>query len=70
MPMAGDLVSSVSKPNSTGAGVLCEIVNKDGSMARKVELQKFAKDHNLSIITIADLVRYRIHHEQITEDQD
>lgn len=45
------------------AGVLCEIVNKDGSMARKAELQRFAKDHDLSIITIADLVRYRIHHE-------
>lgn len=48
------------------AGVLCEIVNKDGTMARKAELQRFAKDHDLSIITIADLVRYRIHHENKT----
>lgn len=47
-------------------GVLCEIVNKDGTMARKAELQRFAKDHDLSIITIADLVRYRIHHENKT----
>ncbi len=46
-----------------GAGVLCEIVNKDGSMARKAQLQRFARDHDLSIITIADLVRYRIYHE-------
>jgi len=46
------------------AGVLCEIVNKDGSMARKAELQRFAREHDLNIITIADLVRYRIFHEQ------
>ena len=46
------------------AGVLCEIVNKNGSMARKAELQRFAREHDLSIITIADLVRYRIFHEQ------
>ena len=35
-------------------------------MARKAELQRFAKDHDLSIITIADLVRYRIYHEKKT----
>lgn len=46
------------------AGVLCEIVNKDGSMARKAELLRFAREHDLSIVTIADLVRYRIYHEQ------
>lgn len=44
--------------------MLCEIVNKDGSMARKAELQRFAREHDLNIITIADLVRYRIFHEQ------
>ena len=46
------------------AGVLCEIVNKDGTMARKAELLRFAREHDLSIVTIADLVRYRIFHEQ------
>lgn len=44
-------------------GVLCEVVNEDGSMARKAELLQFAKKFNLSIITIADLVRYRISQE-------
>lgn len=41
------------------AGVICEIMNEDGTMARTPELMKFVKDHNLKIITIADLVEYR-----------
>lgn len=45
------------------AGILCEIVNKDGTMARKPELQRFAREHDLTIITIADLVRYRLERE-------
>jgi 3,4-dihydroxy 2-butanone 4-phosphate synthase/GTP cyclohydrolase II len=40
--------------------VLCEIVDDDGSMARLPRLQKFAKEHNLPLISIADLVRYDI----------
>lgn len=51
------------------AGVLCEIVKEDGSMARKVELQRFAKDHDLSIITIADLVRYRLYNENLARER-
>lgn len=48
------------------AGVLCEIVNKaDGSMARTPELRKYAKEHGLKCITIADLIRYRLRHEQV-----
>ena len=42
-----------------GAGVICEIMNEDGTMARTPELMEFAKNHNLKIITIADLVEYR-----------
>lgn len=40
-------------------GVLCEIVSEDGSMARLPELMRFARQHALPIITIADLIRYR-----------
>jgi 3,4-dihydroxy 2-butanone 4-phosphate synthase/GTP cyclohydrolase II len=45
------------------AGVICEIMNPDGTMARMPELKKFAKKHNLKIITVADLVRYRMRKE-------
>ena len=41
------------------AGVLCEILNEDGTMARVPELMKFAAQHQLKIITIADLIAYR-----------
>ena len=41
------------------AGVICEIMSEDGTMARTPELIEFAKKHNLKIITIADLVEYR-----------
>lgn len=42
------------------AGVICEILNPDGTMARVPELRKFAGEHHLKMITIADLVKYRI----------
>ncbi len=45
------------------AGVICEIMNADGTMSRMPELRKFAKKHNLKIITVADLVRYRMRKE-------
>lgn len=41
------------------AGVICEIMHEDGTMARLPELSKFAKKHKLKIITIADLIEYR-----------
>lgn len=41
------------------AGVLCEVLNDDGTMARVPELFKFAQHHNLKIITISDLIAYR-----------
>jgi 3,4-dihydroxy 2-butanone 4-phosphate synthase/GTP cyclohydrolase II len=44
------------------AGVLCEIVNDDGSMARLPDLLRFSHIHGLKIITVADLIRYRLHH--------
>lgn len=45
------------------AGVICEIMNDDGTMARVPELMSFAQRHGLKIITIADLIQYRRRHE-------
>lgn len=44
-------------------GVICEIMNDDGTMARMPDLEGFAKRHNLKIVTIADLIRYRLRNE-------
>lgn len=45
-------------------GVICEIQNPDGSMARLPELIEYAKVHNLKLITIADLISYRLQHDR------
>ncbi len=47
------------------AGVLIEILNEDGSMARRDDLARLADAHEMPMITIADLIRYRYRHEQI-----
>jgi 3,4-dihydroxy 2-butanone 4-phosphate synthase/GTP cyclohydrolase II len=47
------------------AGVICEIMNDDGTMARVPELTKFAKKHKLPMITIAELIRYRMRTESM-----
>jgi 3,4-dihydroxy 2-butanone 4-phosphate synthase/GTP cyclohydrolase II len=47
------------------AGVICEIMNDDGSMARMPELKVFAREHGLKICTIADLVAYRLMNERL-----
>ncbi len=47
------------------AGVICEIMNEDGTMARLPELKEFARVHDLKMITVADLVRYRISKETL-----
>jgi 3,4-dihydroxy 2-butanone 4-phosphate synthase/GTP cyclohydrolase II len=49
------------------AAVIVEILNDDGSMARRDDLEKFAIQHNLKIGTIADLIRYRIENEHTVE---
>ncbi|HEV2702660.1 MAG TPA: 3,4-dihydroxy-2-butanone-4-phosphate synthase [Steroidobacteraceae bacterium] len=46
------------------AGVLCELMNDDGSMARRAQCEVFARRHNLAIGTIADLIRYRLRNER------
>ena len=47
------------------AGVICEIMNEDGTMSRLPQLEVFAAQHNLKTITVADLVRYRISKEML-----
>ncbi|AFY69405.1 3,4-dihydroxy-2-butanone 4-phosphate synthase [Thalassoporum mexicanum PCC 7367] len=48
----------------SGAGVICEIQNQDGSMARLPQLAEYAKQHHLKLISIADLISYRLEHER------
>jgi 3,4-dihydroxy 2-butanone 4-phosphate synthase/GTP cyclohydrolase II len=47
------------------AGVLAEIVNDDGTMQRRPDLEAFASEHGLVLVTIADLIRYRRHREKL-----
>lgn len=49
------------------AGVICEIMNEDGTMARAPELMEYVKEHDLKIITIADLINYRREREVFVE---
>ena len=49
------------------AGVICEIMNDDGTMARVKELTKFAKRHGLLMITIADLIKYRMRNDKLVK---
>jgi 3,4-dihydroxy 2-butanone 4-phosphate synthase/GTP cyclohydrolase II len=49
------------------SGVICEIMNDDGSMSRRPDLEKFAAQHNLKIGTIADLIHYRMVNEQTVQ---
>jgi len=47
------------------AGVICEILNPDGKMARRPELERFAAEHTLTFITVAHVVAYRLQHERL-----
>jgi 3,4-dihydroxy 2-butanone 4-phosphate synthase/GTP cyclohydrolase II len=46
------------------SGVICEIMNDDGTMARIPQLIEFCRTHNLKLVTVADLIRYRMQHER------
>lgn len=52
------------------AGVICEIMKDDGTMARVPELIEFCEKHGLKLITIADLIKYRRHHEKLIRRVD
>lgn len=64
---AGHTEASVDMARLAGlkpAGVICEILNADGTMARVPDLEKFAALHDLPLITIADLIEYRLHRDE------
>ena len=64
---AGQTEASVDLARMAGlvtAGVICEIMNDDGTMARVPDLVKFCEEHGLKMLTVADLIRYRLQHER------
>ncbi len=67
---AGQTEASVDLAKLAGcapAGVICEIMKDDGTMARVPDLQEFAARHGLRLITVSDLIRYRLQHESLVE---
>ena len=70
MVRAGQTEAAVDLARIAGlnpAGVICEIMNEDGTMARVPELTKFARKHRLLIITIADLIKHRMRNERLVK---
>src|SRR5436190_6550572 len=64
---AGQTEASVDLASIAGlvpAGVICEVMKEDGTMARVPDLMEFAREHDLKIITTADLIRYRLRTER------
>ncbi len=64
---AGQTEASVDMARMAGlvaAGVICEIMNDDGSMARVPDLIEFCRIHDLKMLTVAELIRYRLQHER------
>ena len=64
---SADQADQATTPATSPAGVICEIMNLDGSMARLPELELFAAAHQLPLVCIADLVRWRRRHEKLVE---
>lgn len=67
---AGQTEGSVDLARLAGmapAGVICEIMNEDGTMARVSDLIKFAKIHKLRVVTIKDLIKYRLYRETLVK---
>jgi 3,4-dihydroxy 2-butanone 4-phosphate synthase / GTP cyclohydrolase II len=67
---AGQTEASVDLARLAGlrpAGVICEIMNDDGTMARVPDLIKFCQEHNLKMLTVAELIRYRMLNERYVE---
>jgi 3,4-dihydroxy 2-butanone 4-phosphate synthase/GTP cyclohydrolase II len=64
---AGQTEASVDLARMAGltpAGVICEIMNEDGSMARVPQLEEFCRKHSLKMVSVAELIRYRLKHER------
>ncbi len=79
-PLAGKKGGVLKRPGHTeaaidlarlagcqGAGVICEIINDDGTMARLADLERFAHHHCLKIISIRDLIKYRMKKEKLVK---
>jgi len=67
---SGHTEATVDLMNLAGlkpVGVLCEIINEDGTMARLDDISIFAKEHDLKIITVKDLIKYRLEKESLIE---
>ena len=67
MVRAGQTEASVDLARLAGlvpAGVICEIMNEDGTMSRVPDLVKFCREHGLQMLTVAELIRYRMQHER------
>jgi 3,4-dihydroxy 2-butanone 4-phosphate synthase/GTP cyclohydrolase II len=67
---AGQTEGSVDLARLAGlipAGVICEIMNDDGTMARMPDLVEFGKRHDIKIVTIADLIQYRLRNEKLVQ---
>jgi 3,4-dihydroxy 2-butanone 4-phosphate synthase / GTP cyclohydrolase II len=70
MVRAGQTEAAVDLARMAGlypAGVICEVMNEDGTMARVPQLARFARRHGLLIVTIADLIKYRIRTESLVK---
>jgi 3,4-dihydroxy 2-butanone 4-phosphate synthase / GTP cyclohydrolase II len=64
---AGQTEASVDLSRIAGldpSGVICEVMNDDGTMARIPQLAEFCKEHGLKLVTVADVIRYRMQHER------
>jgi 3,4-dihydroxy 2-butanone 4-phosphate synthase / GTP cyclohydrolase II len=69
---AGQTEASVDLARMAGmvpAGVICEIMSDDGTMARVPELTDFCLQHNMKMLTVAELIRYRMAHERYVRRQ-
>ena len=70
---AGQTEAAVDLARMAGlapAGVICEVMNEDGSMARMPQLEEVSRRHGIPILTIAELIRYRMKHETLVRKLD
>ncbi len=67
---AGQTEASVDLARMAGhtpAAVICEIMNADGTMARRPHLEEFSRQHGIGVVTVSDLIAYRFRHENLIE---
>jgi 3,4-dihydroxy 2-butanone 4-phosphate synthase/GTP cyclohydrolase II len=70
---AGQTEASIDLCRMAGlepAAVICEVMRDDGEMARMPDLQRFARRHSMKIVTVADIIAYRMEHERLIERVD